>query len=614
MAIWDRLLKRVISPVVNESIKELSKPSDDDITKILVANTATSRLTPVSTGVPTIYKQFPSGVDFNTLRNFSYYYPPLRSCINYRKRQISQLDWDVAPRKVIKDKTKKKAADEKAEVIKTKLRYPAGDKSMTMRSFIHKVLEDLLVLDACAIYKRQRRGGGLYGYLPIDPTTIEMILNEDGTVPQPPKVAYQQKVKGEIVERLTTDQMIYGMMNPRTETPYGMSPVETLILTVTSALKLTSYNLAYLTEGNIPEGFVELPKDVANNPEQLKLWQEAWDAMFAGDVRFQRKVKFLPEGMQWHTIRKAEDMEFERFEKWLLLNTCSVMEVAPQAIGFQFERGKGATETEWEIGKERGLFPTALFLKEMFDIMIQEDFGETEFNFIWTNINPTNKKEEADVFGQLVRTGAVSVDEWRIAEGFDPIGLEQYIMTPVGPVLVKDFVKMSEEGANPFIPNYGGGQQGPARGEPAGALPGKKPQTESQDGKKPGANTAVSPKEPITPGAPKNPVKMVKQKLNLINKEEVVKELKTWKKAASNDIKSDRGFRDFKTDVIDDRTQSILKEGLKTVKSKKDLDDLFNPFINQENRVISSMLDLYEDVSNIVEYGDNKVKENQVSY
>ncbi|GAJ20004.1 unnamed protein product, partial [marine sediment metagenome] len=58
-----------------------------------------------------------------------------------------------------------------------------------------------------------------------------------------------------------------------------------------------SFNLSYLTEGNVPEGFVKLPRDIASSRDQLKEWQDAWDAMLAGDPRFQRKLKFLPEGL-----------------------------------------------------------------------------------------------------------------------------------------------------------------------------------------------------------------------------------------------------------------------------------------------------------------------------
>jgi hypothetical protein len=589
MAIWDRLLKRVLEPVVTKSLKEI-QDKETDLTKIFVSNVRRNTLSPAIAGKKSTTRSFPKGISTQTLRAFSNYYPILRACINYRKRQITQLEWDIVPKEVITDKKKKQVAEEKGKKLKERLLYPAGDKTMKFREFLNKMLEDVLILDAVAVYKRQKKGGGLYGFLPIDASTIDLILNEDGTTPVPPNVAYAQKINGEVVEKMTIEQLIYGMMNPRTNNPYGLSLVETLILTVTAALKLSSYNLAYLTEGNVPEGFVELPKDVASNPEQLQLWQEAWDAMFAGDVRYQRKIKFLPEGMTWNPIRKQEDIQFERFEKWLLLQTCSVMEVAPQAIGFQFERGKGATETEWEIGKERGLFPLANFLKEIFDEIVQEDFAEPDYRFIWTNINPTNKKEESDVFGQLVRTGAVSVDEWRIAEGFDPVGLPHYIMTPVGPVLVKDFIKMSEAGENPFIPDYGSGDEGPSSG--------KKP------------NEAITPQKEIKPGSS---AKKLQKKLLDINREEVVRELKRWKKATANDLKQSKPFRDFTTDIIDDRTKQLIKSSLSNIKTKEDIDELFSPFISQENRVINAMLDLYGDISDIVEYGDKKVKANKKS-
>lgn len=594
MAIWDQLLKKVISPVVSESLREIQlKRTDVDINKMLAAQivspvTVSSRQTK-----STVDRLLPKGVDATVLRDFATYYPILRACINYRKRQISQLEWDIAPRDVIVDKTKKKAAEEKAKELREFIKYPVGDKSMSFRIFVNKLLEDIMVLDGTAIYRRPNKGGGLYGYLPIDATTIEIALNPDGTLPAPPSTAYVQKINGEITAELSQDELIYSILNPRTNTPYGLSPVETLVLTVTTALKLTQYNLAYLTEGNVPEGFVELPKDVASNQEQLELWQRAWDAMFSGDPRFQRKIRFLPEGMEWHPIRKQEEMEYKRFEEWLLLQTCSVMEVAPQSIGFQFDRGKGATEAEWEIGKERGLYPTAIFLKEIFDLIVQDDLKENDYEFVWTNINPTNKKEEADVFGQLVKSGAVSVDEWRLGEGMEPIGLGHYIMTPVGPVMVKDFIEQSEAGVNPFIPNYKPGTPD--------AVPGANARNVQPN---PSLGTAKPTKDKPTK------VSDVKQKLSDMINEDAVEELKKWKKVASNDLKQGKTFRDFQTDVIDDRTQKLIKSGLQTINNKQELDELFNPFISQENNVIAAMLDLYEEVNSIVDYEAKQVEAN----
>lgn len=597
MAFWDNLLKKLVSPLIEQSIKETE---DQKFQKGLVAYSTGFSGVPLSDANATRpeTRDLPRGVKYQTLRDFSRYYPILRACINYRKRQISQLDWGIGPIEVITDKTKKEKYKQDAAIIKAFFKYPSGDKTMSFRTFMNKIIEDLVVLDAVAVYRRLNRRGGFYGYLPIDSSTIDLIVNEDGTTPVHPEEAYVQKVNGLEKTRLTTKELIYKVMNPRTDSPYGMSQIETLVLIITTALKLGSWNLAYLTEGNVPEGFVELPKDIASDPQQLKLWQEAWDAMFSGNAAYQRKVKFLPEGMKWHPVKRQEDLSYERFEKWLLQNVCAVMDVPPQAIGFQFDRGKGATEAEWEIGKERGLYPMALFLKEIFDEMIQDDLGQEHLQFIWTNINPTNAKEEADVFGQLVRTGAVSVDEWRVAEGYEPIGLGHYIMTPVGPIFAKDFIKLSEAGASPFIPESV---------RPADVT-GYDNVTESEAKQIKQEQQAASNKPKAEP-KPKD----ITDKISKFATEDVIQELKKWKKAASNDIKASKDFRDFHTEVIDYRTQKLIKQGLTTVKTKEDLDDLFSPFISQENKIIAAMLDLYDEINKIDGYDKATKTVNQKS-
>ncbi len=591
MNLWNNLFNKFISPLVDDAVSQkideqkVRESATPNLDKIFY-----SQLQPISISTSKDGKKadtrYLSGVTYQVLRDFSKYYPVLRSCINYRKRQITQLSWDVTATKVIYDEKKKKESDIKREEIRELLKFPTGDENVSFREFLNRILEDLFVLDAVAIYKRLTKGGKIYGYLPIDASTIDIITNQDGTLPQPPEVAFIQRVGKKEIAKLTLNELIYKMLNPRTDSPYGLSPIESLIITVTTALKLSNYNLAYLTAGNIPEGLVELPKEIASDPDQLKAWQTAWDAMFSGDSRYQRKIKFLPEGMKWHPTKKIEDMTFERFEKWLLQITTSVMEVAPQAIGFQFDRGKGATESEWEIGKERGLYPTTLFLKEIFDHIIQKDYGYTDFEFIWTNINPTNRKEEAAVFDTLFRDGAISIDEWRIGEGMDPIGCGHLIMTPTGPIFVKDLVEASEAGMKPGVltttnngtQNGGGAVQNPVvpANKPSGGTPVNKP-------------VEVPPKK-------ETPTK--EEKIDF-SSSDITEELKKWKRATINDFKKGTGFREFKTDILDARTQSLIRKGISSAKCREDIDDLFDPFISQQNTILNAVMKLYDDISDI---------------
>lgn len=540
---------------------------EEEFSKVLAANAYRYNATTLIPG-GTKKKDYPWGIDSNTLRDFSIFYPIARACINFRKSQISQLDWDIAPIELDKKGENNKDKNSKTvKEIKSFLRYPLGDKVTSFRVFQNTILEDLMVLDAIAVYRKRSKGDKVLGYLPVDPTTIEIKINKDGSIPVPPAAAYVQKIRNEIIAELTSDDLIYGYMNARSNTPYGLSALESLIITVTTALKLNSYNLGYLTEGNVPEGFVELPPEVASSREQFAQWQMAWDAMLEGDPRYQRKIKFMPLGMKFTPTKKPEDMAFERFEKWLMLNTTMVFGVSPSDIGITEDVNKAVAQTQWEVGKERGMQPVAFFLKEIYDRIIQYDMGYEDYHFVWTNLNPTNKKDESDVMDTLTRLGAVSIDEWRIGEGLEPIGLSNYIMTPVGPVLVKDILKQSEAGNVPAIPY-----------KPAETPP----------------NPEVAP---VAEGGAK---KMDTEQAVQLQQAEIVEELKKWKKMARNCIKQGKTIREFHTTIVDKRTQRIISDGLKEAITEEDIDDLFNPFIDSQGKLRAAMLDMYEQLTGVI--------------
>ncbi len=902
MAFWDKLLQKLVNPAIEKAVSKSKLELIDDINKRLTADSSAWNYNSVNFDKAR-KKVYPQGVNFDTLRQFAVFYPIARACINYRKAQLLQLDWDITPIEVNerKDDTKYHA---EIDELKDFFHFPVGDKTTSFRAFLNQVLEDVLVLDALAIYKRKTRGGKPFGYQPIDAATIKLRLNPDGTIPLPPEAAYVQTIKLDSKE-LTIDDLIYGSMNPRTHDPYGLAPLETLVIVVTTALKLQTYNLGFLLEGNIPEGFIELPRDIASSRDQLQDWQNAWDAMLSGDPRYQRKLKFLPEGMKYQPTKKSEDMTFERFEKWLLESTCfsedtevltdqgwklfknldkteriatrslegkfewenptdyieketsgdlvhfesrstdcmvtqdhdmlvkfihsrkgkdkefkikageivgkmgyfvpnhslwegivpsekmkigeneiewdiwtkflgiwlaegwakgsvsgqtkqktvgvsqqetsddyldikelleqmpykwyssehdftcwdkdlhdylleignthtkripsfiknlptqylqnlvdwfirgdgyvgetstllissnyellgdfqeiiqklglasnirknllesmtcrgetwypsqtyrlsirkskhkllnghlvpyqgkvycvtvpngtiltrrngkslwagncSVFAVSPQTIGFTFDRGKGASETAWDIGEEKGLYPLANFMKEVFDRIIQQDFGKKHLEFIWTNVNPTNRLDEARVFEVLARSGAASIDEWRISQGKKPIGLGNYIMAPTGPILVKDFIS-----GQTVAPKDQGTQS-----------------TTAQNPSAPNVNQPAN--KPADKPAPEPTTKA--------DRSAIITELRRWKKTAITDWKSGKSFRDFQADFLDNRLQESIREKMALAKTRDDIATIFDPLISAEtemgsdSEVMSMVLELYDNIEQAI--------------
>jgi len=248
---------------------------------------------------------------------------------------------------------------------------------------------------------------------------------------------------------------------------------------------------------------------------------------------------------------------------------CSVFGVQPNAIGFNFETNRSTSQTSYEVGKERGLFPTALWIKELMDVIVQDDFGHEELNFTWTNINPTNMAEEAEVVRSLVHGGLLAIDEWRIGENLKPIGAKDpFIMTPIGPIFVKDLAAQSDAGQMPILPY-----------------------------KPPGEAAQASQSAGEAVATPNVPSANTKQKFD---NSEVVRELRRWRKVLMNDVKNESEFRDFKTDIIDLRTRDLIRNGLKKATSKEDIENVFSPFISTQHGFIPPLIDLYENINRAV--------------
>jgi hypothetical protein len=283
--------------------------------------------------------------------------------------------------------------------------------------------------------------------IPVDPTTIVLRVTETGGTPTPPDTAYAQFIAGKKIAEFNTDELLYECMRSRSYNPYGLAPIESLIIQVESALRGSLYNLDYFRENNIPEGFITLPEEQANTLDQTKEWQLWFDQLLAGNSRTVHRLKILPGGSEYTAAKKPEDMSFERFEKWLLTVTCAVFDVPPRDIGITDTVNKASDETQENLSKEKGLIPLASFIKEIMDDIISVQLGFDALELAWTNLNPTDHKEEAEIAEREIKMGATSVDEYRIKNGLEPIGLDHYIIVGggrVGEEIAHDLTKVKK--------------------------------------------------------------------------------------------------------------------------------------------------------------------------
>lgn len=361
-----------------------------------------------------------SGIPFDVLRKFSTSHHITRACINARKRQLAGMEWDIVP---LDDTVDPKSVQKDIDEVKAFFTQIGGT-SNHYRKFVNKVTEDLLCLDAVAIYRQRTIGGDLQYLVPVDASTIRLRVDQSGNTPEPPEIAYRQVIRGQVTAEMTTAEMLYEMMNPRTNSPYGLAPLESLMLIVSSALKADSYNLAYLTEGNVPEGFYRVPEEW--NQDTIRDFQEYWDALMEGDEAAMRKIRFMPggQGSGYEATKKPSDMAWEKFNDWLMKVTCALFDIPPTEIGFpptQGLGGKGFGESQEEVNDRRGLQPLCNFFAEMWDNVIHNDLGFESLRFQYLGLDDKDDLARAETNANLINTAQRTPNEIRQEEGLLPL-------------------------------------------------------------------------------------------------------------------------------------------------------------------------------------------------
>ena len=226
------------------------------------------------------------------------------------------------------------------------------------------------------------RDGSLAALHPRGGATIKRLIDDWGRTPQPffdngalvHPVAYQQILKGYPAVDYAARDIIYAPCNPRANRVYGFSPVEQIVMTANIALKRQMFTLSHFTEGNIPECLIGVPENWT--PDQIKNFQDYWDAYFTGDLAARRRAKFVPGGVAKTFIQTKEPELKNPFDEWLARIVCYAFSVSHQAFVNQTNRSTG--ETQKEMAEEEGLWPVLKWVKRLIDGVLIEDFGEED--------------------------------------------------------------------------------------------------------------------------------------------------------------------------------------------------------------------------------------------
>jgi hypothetical protein len=350
-------------------------------------------------------------INFSQLRALADGYDLLRLVIETRKDQISRLKFTITPT------DEKLKPDARCKAVQDFLRFP--DKEHDWDGWIRIVLEDLLVLDAPAIYPRMNLGGTLYALEPIDGATIKRVISIDGRTPMAPDPAYQQVIKGLPAVDYSRDELIYKPKNVRSHKVYGYSPVEQIVMTVNIAMRRQLYQLQYYTEGSTPDLIMSVPETW--NPDQIKKFSDWWKALLSGNTQNRSHTMFVPSGVK--PIDTKEKALHDTFDDWLARVICYAFSIAPSA--FVKDTNKAVAGVAKDVATEEGLMPIMQWVKSLIDYIIVRHFGYTDICLQWDAEVDHDPLQQAQINQIYLAAKVVTPDEIRADLGREPLTTEQ---------------------------------------------------------------------------------------------------------------------------------------------------------------------------------------------
>jgi hypothetical protein len=355
------------------------------------------------------------GVSFAQLRSLADSYDLLRLVIETRKDQMERLDWTIRRRALTDGRPVDRDDDPRIGAIETFFRMP--DRVHFWSTWLRQLLEDLFVIDAPTLYLRRSRNGQLYALEPVDGSTIKRLIDIDGRTPTPPDPAYQQVLHGVPAVDYTTQELIYRPRNARTHKLYGFSPVEQIVMTVNVALRRQLHQLAYYTEGNVPEALIGTPESWT--PTQIKEFQQYWDALLEGNLAQRRHAKFVPGGVAKTFIPTKETELKSAFDEWLARVVCFAFSISPQPFTDHINRA--TAETAQAAALAEGLAPIQSWVKQLVDYLLITEFDAADLEFAWRDEREIDAQKLAGIAQIYVTHGIKTVNEARAEIGLDPV-------------------------------------------------------------------------------------------------------------------------------------------------------------------------------------------------
>ncbi len=334
-------------------------------------------------------------IPFKTLRASADQIDILRRCIEVVKSKVLSLEFDItlgqdASEKIIAGSGKdhiramaeaRKKFTEDIDRIRTFWENPDRSNGYTFTDWLNIALEEILVIDAWAVWPQKTVGNDLYGLQILDGGTIKPLLDDRGMRPVPPNVAFQQILYGfprseftandddpNADGEFTADDLQYMVRNRRTISVYGFSPVERALPLADIYLRRQQWIRAEYTDGVVPELLFKSDINFGTNAQLIRDYENILNDDLSGQTQQRMRSRILPAGLEPFQPTGYGEKFKDTLDEFLIASICGHFGVQPTEIGYSPKNGlggKGFEDGKAESAQAVGIEPLVQWLNKM---------------------------------------------------------------------------------------------------------------------------------------------------------------------------------------------------------------------------------------------------------
>jgi HK97 family phage portal protein len=332
--------------------------------------------------------------------------PVVRRCINLIKDSIVKREYRL---KVLKEGN----YDEQIAQVNNILQKPNIDDNY--RTLINALLDDILIGDNGAL-EVVKAGTTLkpLRLFPVNGFTLEYVVNGGD-------IKYAQLIQSGLIggneyKYFTNEQIVMFIKNKSTNSPWGLSPVESAFNHINALTNTFEYS-AEVASNATPKYALNLGKDAAQKLTEYRMYFEN-DCMGTPNVPLIASEKI--ESAQIAPI--SEEATFTNYQKFLISIIAIAFSIPPSKVTVEKANDRSTSLDRSDELELECLKPYAQVVEEGINKIIEVlGYGDIlKFEYVWEE-SLDQKKKSADIVVQDFQSDCITVAEYRKLRGYPPL-------------------------------------------------------------------------------------------------------------------------------------------------------------------------------------------------